>query len=57
MTEQVASSSPGSVGYISYSMFIEPTIRLVPSGFSGWATYDLIQKLYLLAKMNNVCTS
>ena len=31
----------GSVGYISYHMFPEPTISLVPS----LGTYDLIQKL------------
>ena len=30
------SSISGSVGYISYPMFIEPTITWVPSGFSGY---------------------
>ena len=33
--EQVASSIPGSVEYISYPMFIDPTITWVPSWFSG----------------------
>ena len=31
---------PGSVGYISYPMFIEPTITWVPSGFSGCIWLD-----------------
>ena len=30
------SSISGSVRYISYPMFIEPTITRVPSGFSGY---------------------
>ena len=34
------SSIPGSVGYISYPMFIEPTIMWVPSGFSGYIWLD-----------------
>ena len=34
------SSIPGSVGYISYPMFIEPTIARVPSGFSGYIWLD-----------------
>ena len=39
-TEQVVSSIPGSVGYISYPMFIEPTITWVPSGFSEYVWLD-----------------
>ena len=35
------SSSPGSVGYISYPMFIEPTISWVPSGLSGCIWLDI----------------
>ena len=38
-TEQVVSSSPGSVGYY-YPMFIQPTITRVPSGFSGYIWLD-----------------
>ena len=34
------SSIPGSVGYISYPMFIEPMITWVPSGFSGYIWLD-----------------
>ena len=34
------SSIPGSVGYISYPRFIEPTIIWVPSGFSGYIWLD-----------------
>ena len=47
-TEQVVSSIPGSVGYI-YSMFIEPTITWVPSGFSGYIWLD---KKNVLEKKN-----
>ena len=39
-TEQVVSLIPGSVGYISYPMFIEPTIAQVPSRFSGYIWRD-----------------
>ena len=39
-TEQVVSSIPGSVGYTSYPMFIEPTITYVPSEFSGYIWLD-----------------
>ena len=39
-TEQVVSSIPGSVGYISYPMFIEPLITRVSSGFSGYTWLD-----------------
>ena len=35
----LAVSIPGSV-YISYPMFIEPTITWVPSGFSGYIWLD-----------------
>ena len=38
--EQVVSSIPGSVGYISYPMFIDPTITWVPSGFPGYIWLD-----------------
>ena len=38
--EQVASLSSGSVGSISYFMFIELTITRVPSGFSGYKWLD-----------------
>ena len=38
--EQVVSSIPGSVGYISYPTFIELTISRVPSGFSGYKWLD-----------------
>ena len=38
--EQSRSSIPGSVGYISYPMFIEPMITRVPSGFSGYIWLD-----------------
>ena len=38
--EQVVSSIPGSVGYISYPMFVEPTITWVPSSFSGYIWLD-----------------
>ena len=36
------SSIPGSVRFISYPMFIEPTITQVPWGFSGgiWIWLD-----------------
>ena len=34
------SSITGFVGYISYPMFIEPTITWVPSGFSGYIWLD-----------------
>ena len=34
------SSIPGSVGYISYPMFIEPMITRVTSGFSGYIWLD-----------------
>ena len=34
------SSISGSVGYISYTMFIEPTITWVPWGFSGYIWLD-----------------
>ena len=34
------SSIPGSVGYISYPMFIEPTITRVPLGFSEYIWLD-----------------
>ena len=34
------SSFLGSVGYISYPMFIEPTITWVPSVFSGYIWLD-----------------
>ena len=33
-------SIPDIVGYISYPMFIEPTITRVPSGFSGYIWLD-----------------
>ena len=33
-------SISGSVGYISYPMFIEPTNFWVPSGFSGYIWLD-----------------
>ena len=39
-TEQVVSLIPGSVEYISYPMFIEPTISRVSSGFSGFTSSD-----------------
>ena len=38
--EQVVSSIPGSAGYKSYPMFIEPMITWVPSGFSGYIRFD-----------------
>ena len=38
--EQIASSSPGSVGWCTYPVFIEPTITRVPSGFSGYIWLD-----------------
>ena len=38
--KQVVSSIPGSVGYISYPLFIEPTITGVPSGFNGYIWVD-----------------
>ena len=46
--EQVVSSIPGSVGYISYPMIIAYSLRLrwIPSGFSGYI-YSLTQKLCL----------
>ena len=34
------SSIPGSFGYISYPVFIEPMITRVPSGFSGYIWLD-----------------
>ena len=49
-TEQVVSSIPGSVGYISYSMFIEPRITWVPSGFSEYIWLDtkiVFKKIYI----------
>ena len=45
VTEQDASSSAGSVGYISYPVFIHSTIIRVSSGLSGYGTYGFIQKL------------
>ena len=38
--EQTASLSPGRVGYISYPMFIEPTITRIPLMFSGYIGLD-----------------
>ena len=38
--EQDVSSIPGSVGYISYTVFIEPTITWVPFGLSGHILLD-----------------
>ena len=40
-TEQDGSLSPGSVGQISYPMFIEPTITSVNSGFSGYVCLNM----------------
>ena len=40
VTKQVVCSSPGSVGYISYPMFIEPMITRISSGFSGYTRLD-----------------
>ena len=39
-TEQVVSLIPGSVGYISYPMFIEPRITWVSLGFFGYIGLD-----------------
>ena len=39
-TEQIMSSIPGNVRYISYPWFIEPTITWVHSGFSGYTWLD-----------------
>ena len=36
----IANESEASVGYISYPIFIEPTITLVPSGFFGYIWLD-----------------
>ena len=44
-TEQVASSIPGSVGYISYPMFVEPQITWVSSVFSGYINIWLDTKI------------
>ena len=38
--EQVVTSISGSVGYISYPMFIDPMITRVPLGFSGYIWLD-----------------
>ena len=50
-TEQVLSLIPGSVKYVSYPMFIEPTITWIPSGFSGYMWLDTkkieLKKLYI----------
>ena len=50
-TEQVLSSIPGCVGYISYPMFKEPMITWVPSGFSGYIWLET--KKNVLKKLMN----
>ena len=47
-------SIPGSVGYITYPMFIEPTITWVPSGFSGYIWPDTKIVLKKLGKKRKV---
>ena len=50
---------PGSVGYISNSMFIQPTITWVPSGFFGYIWLDtkiVLQKAVLLKMKDSVIT-
>ena len=54
------SSIPGSVGYLSYSMFIEPTTTWVPSGFSGYIWLDtkiVFTKIYFVwtHEISNEC--
>ena len=48
-TEQVVSSIPGSFGYLSYLVFIEPMITRVTSGFSGYIW--LVTKIVFFKKM------
>ena len=47
------SSIPGSVGYISYPMFIEPTITWLLLGFSGYIWLDT--KIVLKKCVTLVC--
>ena len=52
-TEQVVSSIPGRVGYISYPMFTEP-IRLLGSFLGSLGTYGLIKNvLKITRRMRN----
>ena len=39
-TEQVVSSIPGSVGYISFSIFVKPMITRVSLGFFEYIWLD-----------------
>ena len=50
------SSIPGSVGYISYPMYIEPTISRVLSGFSGyiWLDTKIVLKQIILLIIRNI---
>ena len=56
---KVVSLIPGSVGYISYPMKIEPTITWVLSGFSGyiWLYTKIVLEKNLKARYTNFsCT-